>query len=161
MLGKPACPSVALCEGGQQLNTFYGGCPFRAEKDFITEAFFFFLPDSINEFKRRSMQKIPILFLEDDDQLISMYRDFLSTKGYNSILIRNGQKGLEQAIVEGPSLLTLKAYQDAENNSNNLPVLIFTNKREPKRSSKYFIKPAILSSEVFGELKSLIQETTP
>lgn len=107
------------------------------------------------------MQKIPILFLEDDDQLISMYRDFLSTKGYNSILIRNGQKGLEQAIVEGPSLLTLKAYQDAENNSNNLPVLIFTNKREPKRSSKYFIKPAILSSEVFGELKSLIQETTP
>lgn len=106
------------------------------------------------------MYKIPILFLEDDENLIRMYTEFLDAKGYRSILIRNGQKGLVQAMTEGPSLLTLKAMDITTFSSKRVPVIIITNAKEPIYKKRYEITQAIESSEIFLEIKNSIEEMT-
>jgi DNA-binding response OmpR family regulator len=99
------------------------------------------------------MEEIPILFIKDDEPLIEMYREYFERKGYHSILIRNGQKGIEQAMVEGPSLVTLKASANEIRQTNKLPIIIITDRGE---HSKFHIKPAVKTNEIFRRIKLAI-----
>jgi DNA-binding response OmpR family regulator len=101
------------------------------------------------------MEEIPILFIKDDEPLIEMYREYFEKKGYRSILIRNGQKGIEQAMIEGPSLVTLRASVNDElrPTKNKMPIIIITDRGE---HSRFHIKPAVKTTEIFSRIKLAI-----
>lgn len=97
---------------------------------------------------------MPILFLQDDDQLIGMYKEYFDKKGYRSIVVRNGQKGLERAIMEGPSLITLKVEPlDEGERKNNIPIILFTNKNF---QSNYKIEPLLEMQRVLEEIRTAV-----
>src|SRR4030067_2976817 len=48
-----------------------------------------------------------ILIVDDDEKMISLYRDILSKKGFNVLTSTNGKGGLKLAIQEVPSLILL------------------------------------------------------
>ena len=97
---------------------------------------------------------MPILFLQDDEQLIEMYKEYFEKKGYRSIVVRNGQKGLERAISEGPSLITLKVESSSQGVSkNHIPIILFTNNNI---QSNFKIEPLLQMQNVMNEIKSAV-----
>ena len=102
------------------------------------------------------MKKIPILFLKDDEILIEMYKNYFEARGYSSIVIRGGRRGLEQAIAEGPSLVTFNTYKMTDGKNNNSPVMIFTYQSEVEYNNSLEVTSAIMSSEVFSEIESAL-----
>jgi len=48
-----------------------------------------------------------ILIVDDDEKMITLYRDILSKEGFNVLTSTNGKDGLKLAIQEVPSLILL------------------------------------------------------
>lgn len=48
-----------------------------------------------------------ILIVDDDEKMITLYRDILSKEGFNVLTSTNGKDGLKLAVQEVPSLILL------------------------------------------------------
>jgi len=120
--------------------------------------------------------QIKILLVEDDPFLLSMYTVKFELENFKVISAEDGEKGLNLAKKENPSIILLDimlpkkdgfevlAELKKDENTKNIPVILLTNLSQKNEVSQglslgaddYLIKAHFMPSEVVDKIKKLI-----
>jgi DNA-binding response OmpR family regulator len=120
--------------------------------------------------------QIKILLVEDDPFLLSMYTVKFELENFSVISAEDGEKGLNLAKKEKPSIILLDIMlpkKDGfevleelkkDDNTKSIPVILLTNLSQKTEVSKglslgaddYLIKAHFMPSEVVDKIKKLI-----
>lgn len=118
-----------------------------------------------------------ILLVEDDENLIKSFNDFISKEGFDFKSAVNGEDGIELAKQEKPDLILLdivipkKSGFDVlyelkkDENLKNIPVIILTNLEEEKDIEKalslgaytYLVKANYSLDEIIKKIKEVLE----
>jgi len=119
-----------------------------------------------------------LLIVEDDELMLRMYTKLLSYVGFDTVIAKDGQEGLEKARTEKPSLIildimmpkingldVLKALK-ADKETQNIPVVLLTNVSDDNiltealklGATGYLIKSQIANNELIEEIKQYLKE---
>lgn len=119
-----------------------------------------------------------LLIVEDDELMLRMYTKLLSYVGFETVVAKDGEEGLEKAKTEKPSLIVLdimmpkingldvlKALK-AEKDTQNIPVVLLTNVSDDDvlteafklGATGYLIKSQIANNELVEEIKQYLKQ---
>lgn len=123
-------------------------------------------------------KKIKILLIEDDYFLAGIYLAKFELEGFEIILAKDGEQGLEFADSKNPDIILLDIFlpkkdgfdvlRDLKKSSvtKNIPVIIMTNLSENKNVKKcfdlgavdYIIKSNFLPNEIVEKVKQTLSK---
>lgn len=119
-----------------------------------------------------------ILLIEDDENLIRSFTDFMEKERFEVISATNGEEGVETAKKINPDLILLDVILPKKNgftvleelkkddNSKKIPVIILTNLEEEKDIEKalslgaytYLVKANYSLDEILKKIKEVLEK---
>ncbi len=123
-------------------------------------------------------KKIKVLLIEDEPEVLELYRLKLSLDDYNVITAKNGKEGLKKALTDSPELIfldikmpeidgfeVLKRLRESSK-TKNIPVVILSNFDEQEMIEKglslganeYIIKSQFTPEEISSKVKNWVEE---
>lgn len=120
-----------------------------------------------------------LLIVEDDELMLRMYTKLLSYVGFDTVVAKDGEEGLQKARTEKPSLIVLDIMMPkvngldvlktlkSERETQNIPVVLLTNVSDDNiltealklGATGYLIKSQIANNELVDEIKQYLSET--
>lgn len=120
--------------------------------------------------------KTRIMIVDDDQDLVEMYKDRLKYAGYKVIIAHNGEQALAEAIAHIPHLILLDVIMTKINGfdvldilknhveTKNIPVVILTSLNDDKYkkrglkygASDYIVKSEVIPKQVVEKIEKVI-----
>ncbi len=119
-----------------------------------------------------------LLVVEDDELMLRMYTKLLSFVGFDTVVAKDGEEGLQKAKSENPSLIVLDIMMPkvngldvlkslkADKETQNIPVVLLTNVSDDEvlteafklGATGYLIKSQIANNELVDEIKQYLNQ---